>query len=103
MIDPNLVLGFLGGLLAVLGGVWTAYRLLGHSVHRELDAQSERIGNLERRVEDRFKDAANREDRERRQHYQNEMNAREARASLNTRLVVLESLIRRIADQRRDE
>ena len=43
MIDENLVLGFVGGLIAVLGGVWTAYRLLEHAIHIELDNQNERI------------------------------------------------------------
>ena len=79
MVDPDLLLGFLGGLLAVLGGVWTAYRLLGHSVHRELDAQSERISNLERSVGSLFNEATVREDRERSQRHQSDMNAQEAR------------------------
>ncbi len=51
MIEHNLILGFVAGLFTVLGGVWTAYRLLGHAVYRELDQQGERISNLETRVD----------------------------------------------------
>ena len=103
MIDPNLVLGFLGGLLAVLGGVWTAYRLLGHSVHRELNSQSERISNLERKVDSQHMEITGRQDREMHRRHQSEKGAQQGRDALNARLLVLESLIRRIADQRRVE
>lgn len=64
MLDGNLILGFAGGLIAVLGGVWTAYRLLAHSMQRELDSHGERIGNLETRVDNHSRDVNNRLDRE---------------------------------------
>ncbi len=50
MIDHSLVSGFVAGLITVLGGVWTAYRLLGHAVYRELEHQRERLGKVETTV-----------------------------------------------------
>ena len=95
MIDVNLILGFAGGLIAVLGGVWTAYRLLGHSIHRELDRQSERISNLETKVDNHSKEVINRLDREMTQRHRSEKEAQDGRANLSARILVVESELRR--------
>lgn len=55
-IDADLILGFVGGLISVLGGVWTAYRLLGYSVYRELDQQRQQLNQLQNQMN---KDAEN--------------------------------------------
>ena len=94
MIDGNLILGFAGGLIAVLGGVWTAYRLLGHSIQRELDSHDERIGNLETRFDNHSRDVTNRLDREKTQRHQNEMEAQDGRGNLSARILVVESKLR---------
>ncbi len=94
MIDGNLILGFAGGLIAVLGGVWTAYRLLAHSIQRELDSHDERIGNLETRVDNHSRDVTNRLDREKTQRHQNEMEAQDGRGNLSARILVVESKLR---------
>ncbi len=103
MIDGNLILGFAGGLIAVLGGVWTAYRLLAHAIQRELDSHSERIGNLETRVDSHSRDVNNRLDREMAQRHQNEMDAQDGRASLTARIQFLEAELRRQASSRQDD
>lgn len=103
MIDGNLILGFVGGLIAVLGGVWTAYRLLGHSFQRELDGHDERIGNLESRVDNHSRDMTNRLDRETTQRHQSEMEAQDGRGNLTARILLLESELRRRADDARDD
>lgn len=103
MIDENLILGFLGGLVAVLGGVWTAYRLLGHAIHRELDSQSERITNLETKFDNQNNDVNNRLHREMTQRHQNEKEAQDGRLSLASRILVVESNLRRIANDRLDD
>ncbi|MCY3832323.1 MAG: hypothetical protein OXG85_04865 [Chloroflexi bacterium] len=95
MIDGNLILGFVGGLVAVLGGVWTAYRLLGHAVYRELDQQRERIGNLESNVDNQNTNVNNRLGREMAQRHQSEKEAQDGRANLSARILVLESEFRR--------
>ncbi|MCY3977905.1 MAG: hypothetical protein OXG23_07375, partial [Chloroflexi bacterium] len=89
-----LILGFAGGLIAVLGGVWTAYRLLAHSIQRELDSHDERIGNLETRVDNHSRDVTNRLDREKTQRHQNEMEAQDGRGNLSARILVVESKLR---------
>ncbi len=103
MDEESLILGFVGGLITVLGGVWTAYRLLGYSIHRELDRQGERIGNLEARVENQNKEVNNRLDREMRQRHQSEKEAQDGRANLATRIIVAETDIRRIAGDQFDD
>lgn len=103
MIDGNLILGFAGGLIAVLGGVWTAYRLLAHSVQRELDSHDERIGNLETRVDNHSRDVSNRLDREMTQRHQSEKEAQDGRANLTARIQNLESQLRRRADNAQDD
>lgn len=103
MIDGNLILGFAGGLIAVLGGVWTAYRLLSHSVQRELDSHDERIGNLETRVDNHSRDVNNRLDREMTQRHQSEKEAQDGRGNLTARIQNLESQLRRRADSAQDD
>ena len=103
MIDGNLILGFVGGLIAVLGGVWTAYRLLGRSFQIELDGHDERIGDLETRVDNSSRDMTNRLDREMTQRHQNEMEAQDGRGNLSARILVLESELRRRADNAQDD
>lgn len=95
MIDVNLILGFAGGLIAVLGGVWTAYRLLAYSIHRELDRQSERIGNLETRVDNHSREVVNRLGRETTQRHQSEKEAQDGRANLSARILLVQSELRR--------
>lgn len=102
MIDENLVLGFVGGLIAVLGGVWTAYRLLGHAIHRELDNQNERIGNLELKVDNNSIEVNKRMDREMLRRAQGENEAQDGRAGLSARLLLVESEVRRSVHDRRD-
>lgn len=103
MVDGNLVLGFAGGLIAVLGGVWTAYRLLAHSFQRELDSHNERIGNLETRVDNHSRDVNNRFDREMTQRHQNETEAQDGRGYLSARIQALESELRRRARNAKDD
>ena len=95
MIDDNLLLGFAGGLIAVLGGVWTAYRLLGYSFHRELDRHGERLTNLETKVDNYNREVINRQDREMTQRHQNEKEAQDGRANLSARILVVETKLRR--------
>lgn len=94
-IDGNLVLGFVGGLLAVLGGVWTAYRLLGHSVFRELDQQRERIATLETGTGTQAQNVNDRLTREMEQRHQEEKAALDARLHLGSRVTLLETEFRR--------
>ncbi len=103
MVDVNLILGFAGGLIAVLGGVWTAYRLLAHSIQRELDSHDERIGNLETRVDNHSRDVNSRLDREMTQRHQNEMEAQDGRGNLTARIQNLESQLRRGAGHEPEE
>ena len=103
MLDGNLILGFAGGLIAVLGGVWTAYRLLAHSIQRELDSHDERIGNLETRVDNLSRDVNNRLDREMTQRHQSEKEAQDGRGNLTARIQNLESQLRRRADNAQDD
>ncbi len=93
IMDENLILGFVGGTLADLGGVWTAYRLLGHAIHRELDSQSERIGNLETKVNNDNREVNSRLDREMMRHFQSEKEAQDGRLNLGARLLVIESQV----------
>ncbi|MCY4466097.1 MAG: hypothetical protein OXE46_11235 [Chloroflexi bacterium] len=105
MIDENLilVLGFVAVLFAVLGGVWTAYKLLGHAIHRELTNQGERIGNLEAKVDNHEKEVNKRLDREMTRRHQSEKEAQDGRANLATRILVVEKNVRRIAGDRLDD
>lgn len=103
MVDGNLILGFAGGLIAVLGGVWTAYRILAHAIQRELDSHNERIGNLETRVDNHHRDVNNRFDREMTQRHQNEMEAQDGRGYLSARIQALESELRRRARNAQDD
>lgn len=103
MIDGNLILGFAGGLIAVLGGVWTAYRLLAHSIQRELDSHDERIGNLETRVDNHSRDVNNRLDREMTQRHQSEKEAQDGRGNLTARIQNLESQLRRAGIKQNDQ
>ena len=103
MLDGNLILGFAGGLIAVLGGVWTAYRLLAHSIQRELDSHDERNGNLETRVDNLSRDVNNRLDREMTQRHQSEKEAQDGRGNLTARIQNLESQLRRRADNAQDD
>lgn len=99
-IDGNLILGFVGGLLAVLGGVWTAYRLLGHAVYRELDQQRERIATLETGAGIQAQNVQNRQNREVAQRHQEEKAALEARLQLGNRITLLETEFRRWRERR---
>jgi len=103
MIDINLILGFLGGVVAVLGAVFTAYRLLGQSIHRELDRQDERISSLETKSDSQNRDVNGRLDREMMQQHQSEREAQDGRASLSMRIMLLESELRRLAGKGQDE
>ncbi len=103
MLDANLILGFVGGVVAVLGAVFTAYRLLGHSIHRELDRQDQRINNLETESDSRNREVNSRLDRETTQRHQNEREAQDGRASLSMRILLLESELRRLSDKGQDE
>ncbi len=103
MIDGNLILGFAAGMIAVLGGVWTAYRILAHSIQRELDSHDERIGNLESRLDNHSRDVNNRLDREMGQRHQNEKEAQDGRGNLTARIQNLESQLRRGADKRQED
>ena len=103
MIDINLILGFAGGVIAVLGAVFTAYRLLGHSIHRELDRQDERIKSLETVSASQNRNVNGRLDREMTQRHQNEREAQDGRASLSMRIMLLEAELRRLADKAQDE
>lgn len=103
MIDHNLILGFVAGLFTVLGGVWTAYRLLGHAVFRELDQQGERINKLETKVDTQNRDANSRIDRQMNQRHQSEKEAQDGRANLSARILLLESEVRRVAGEVQDE
>lgn len=87
MIDHNLILGFVAGLFTVLGGVWTAYRLLGHAVFRELDQQGERIKNLETKVDTQNRNANSRIDLQMSQRHQSEKEAQDGRANLSARIL----------------
>lgn len=102
-IDGNLILGFVGGLLAVLGGVWTAYRLLGHAVYRELDQQRERIATLEKDAGTQAQNVNDRLSREMEQRHQEEKAAVEARVNLGSRIALLESEFRRWRESERGE
>ncbi len=103
MIEHNLILGFVAGLFTVLGGVWTAYRLLGHAVYRELDQQGERISNLETRVDTQNKDVNSRLDRQTDQRHQSEKEAQDGRANLSARILLVEKEVRRVASKGQDE
>ena len=103
MLDANLILGFVGGVVAVLGAVFTAYRLLGHAIHRELDRQDQRINNLETESDSRNREVNGRVDRETTQRHQNEREAQDGRASLSMRILLLESELRRLSDKGQDE
>ena len=103
MIDHNPILGFIAGLFAVPGGVWTAYRLLGHAVYRELDQQRERISNLETTVNSQNRDVNSRLDREMTQRHQSEKEAQDGRASLSRRILLVESELRLAAGKGQDE
>ena len=103
MIDHNLILGFVAGLFTVLGGVWTAYRLLGHAVYRELDQQRERIGKLETTVDTQNRDVNSRLDRQMSQHHQSEKEAQDGRANLSARILLVESKVRRLAGKGQDK
>ena len=103
MIDHNLILGFVAGLFTVLGGVWTAYRLLGHAVYRELDQQRERISNLETSVNSQNRDVNSRLDREMESRHQTDKESIAARAHLGSRIQHLESEIRRGAVDRQEK
>lgn len=94
-IDGNLILGFVGGLLAVLGGVWTAYRLLGHAVYRELDQQRERIETLEADAGTQAQNVNDRLTHEMEQRHQEEKAALGARVHLGSRITLLETEFRR--------
>lgn len=102
-IDGNLILGFVGGLLAVLGGVWTAYRLLGHAVFRELDQQRERIATLETDAGTQAQNVNDRLTREMEQRHQNEKATLEARLRLGNRITLLEAEFRRWRERERGE
>ena len=95
MIDENLLLGFVGGLLSVLGGVWTAYRLLGYSVYRELDQQRERINMLQNQVNKDAEIASERISRETEARHRTERESVVARLKLGSRIQHLESQLRR--------
>ena len=97
MVNESLILGFVGGLIGVLGGVWTAYRMLSHALHRELNQQQDRITQLENIVYSQNRNANDRMDREMTQRHQGEMEAQDGRANLSARLLVVESEIRRRA------
>ena len=103
MIDGNLVLGFVGGLIAVLGGVWTAYRLLGHAVYRELDQQRERINLLQTQVNSEAESLSDRINREIETRHQMERESIAARAHLGSRIQYLESEVRRGAGKGQDD
>jgi len=103
MLDLNLFLGFVGGVVAVLGAVFTAYRLLGHSIHRELDRQDQRINSLETESDSRYREVTSRLERETTQRHQNEREAQDGRASLSMRILLLESELRRLSDKGQDE
>ena len=103
MIDINLILGFLGGVIAVLGAVFTAYRLLGHSIHRELDRQDQRITGVETKSDSQNRDVNGRLDREMTQRHQSEREAQDGRASLSRRILLLESEVRRLDGKGQDE
>ncbi len=102
-IDGNLILGFVGGLVAVLGGVWTAYRLLGHSVYRELDQQRERINMLQNQVNSGAENSSERLNREIESRHQMERASIAARTHLESRIQHLETQLRRRADNTQDD
>ncbi len=103
MPDENLVLGFIGGLLAVLGGVWTAYRLLGHAMFRELDQQREQLNMLQNQVNGDTGSLSQRIDREMESRHQRDREAIAARIQLSSRIQHLESEFRRGAVDRQDK
>ncbi|MCY4019925.1 MAG: hypothetical protein OXG39_11010 [Chloroflexi bacterium] len=96
-------MGFVGGLLAVLGGVWTAYRLLGHAVYRELDQQRERIATLETGAGTQAQNVNDRLTREMEQRHQEEKAALDARLRLGNRITILETDFRRWRESGRGE
>lgn len=102
-IDGSLILGFLGGLLAVLGGVWTAYRLLGHAVFRELDQQRERIATLESDAGNQAQNINDRLTREMQQRLNSEKEALEARSHLGSRIMLLDRELKSRRKNARDE
>ena len=97
------MLGFAGGVIAVLGAVFTAYRLLGHLVHRELDRQDQRINNLETKSDSQNREVNGRLDREMTQRHQSEKEAQDGRASLSRRILLEESELRRLAGKGQDD
>jgi hypothetical protein len=103
LIDGNLLLGFIGGLVAVLGGVWTAYRLLGHSVYRELDQQRERINMLQNQLNSDAENSSKRLNREMESRHQMERASIAARTHLDRRIQSLESELRRRVDNAQDD
>lgn len=103
IIDGNLILGFVGGLLAVLGGVWTAYRLLGHSVYRELDQQRERINMIQTQANNDAEGLSDRINREIESRHQTEKESVAARVNLGSRIQHLESELRREAGKRQED
>ena len=102
-IDGNLILGFIGGLLAVLGGVYTAYRMLGHAVYRELDQQRERITTLESDAGIQAQNVQDRQNREMALRHQEDKAALEARLQLGNRISLLETEFRRWRESGRGE
>ncbi|MCY3863806.1 MAG: hypothetical protein OXG68_00050 [Chloroflexi bacterium] len=103
MIDENLLLGFVGGLISVLGGVWTAYRLLGYSVYRELDQQRERINMLQNQVNKDAENASERISRETEARHQTDRESVVARLKLGSRIQYLETELRRSAGNIQDD
>ena len=103
LVDGNLILGFVGGLIAVLGGVWTAYRMLGHAVYRELDQQRERINMLQNQVNNDAENFSERSNREMESRHQMERESFAARANLSSRIQYLESELRRRTGDGQDD
>ncbi len=103
LIDGNLILGFIGGLVAVLGGVWTAYRLLGHSVFRELDQHRERMNMIQTQANRDAKSLSDRINREVESRHQTERASVAARVNLSSRVQHLESELSRGSVNARDD
>ena len=102
-IDEQVIWGFVGGLVAVLGGVWTAYRLLGHAVYRELDQKETRLLEVEKNAAAQAKDYSERKQEQIKERYEDRTDASEARSHLSVRLNLLENEFRRWRDERPSE
>lgn len=101
-IDDSLILGFVGGLISVLGGVWTAYRLPGYSVYRELDQQRERINMLQNQVNTDAEGVSERISRETEARHRTDRESVVARLKLGNRIQHLETQLRRVTENEQD-